>query len=404
MADDSSDHGTPTRRDYMKYGGAVVGGSLLAGCSGGSGDSSPEGETSTDETAESSGDQSYSVTIEPTGRVEFDEVPETWASLDAAEADMAYALGQGDGLVAYGEPKKLAGFTRWMDQLPDVTFDPTDAIQLKVDGTVDPELFYEADADVHLIDPNTLRIGDGARWSNEEIGEVSDRVGPFIGHFNRAPRPEGYPEYPMYSLYEQFEKYAQVYQQQERFEAFETVHDELLSEIRPELPPESERPTVGMFTGGFKPDEGRFDVRDFTRGGTEGKQYRDLGAINAFEDALEGRSYKATIDYELLLDVDPDVILIQWGAEHPRERYENRFFEPLRKNEFGAQLTAVQNGRLYMGADPAQGPIFNLFNTEMLAKQLYPEQFGEWKGLGEHTDAERLFDRQRVADIINGNI
>jgi len=409
MTDDLTEYEVPTRRETIKYGGAVVGGGLLAGCTGDNSDNpseeggtSQEDETETEET-ETTEDGSYSVTIEPAGQVEFEEVPETWASLETGEADMAYAFGQGDGLVAYDEPEKLAGQARWMDQLPNVAFDPTDALQLEVDDTVDPELFYEVDANVHVIDPNRLRIDDEARWSDEEVSEVSDRVGPFIGHSNRAPRPENYPEYPVYSLYEQFEKYAEVYQEQDRFEAFETLHDELLSEIQSELPPESERPSVGMFAGGFKPGEGRFDVRDFTRGGTEGKQYREIGAINAFADEFDGRPYKATIDYELLLDVDPDVILIQWGAEHPREEYESKFFEPLRQNEFGKQLTAAKTDQLYMGADPSQGPIFNLFNTEMLAKQLYPEEFGEWKGIGEHTGAERLFDRQRVADIINGD-
>jgi hypothetical protein len=57
-----------------------------------------------------------------------------------------------------------------------------------------------------------------------------------------------------------------------------------------------------------------------------------------------------------------------------------------------------------------QGPLLNLFQLEMTAKQLYPEQFGEWPG---YTDGdpypeipadEQLFDRQRVADIVNGDI
>lgn len=30
------EHKTPTRREYMKYGGAVIGGGLLAGCTGSS--------------------------------------------------------------------------------------------------------------------------------------------------------------------------------------------------------------------------------------------------------------------------------------------------------------------------------------------------------------------------------
>ena len=33
MTDDVTEHEVPTRRDTIKYGGAVVGGGLLAGCS-----------------------------------------------------------------------------------------------------------------------------------------------------------------------------------------------------------------------------------------------------------------------------------------------------------------------------------------------------------------------------------
>lgn len=43
MADDSGRREAPTRREYVKHGGAVVGGGLLAGCTGGSDDgSTPE--------------------------------------------------------------------------------------------------------------------------------------------------------------------------------------------------------------------------------------------------------------------------------------------------------------------------------------------------------------------------
>lgn len=42
-----------------------------------------------------------------------------------------------------------------------------------------------------------------------------------------------------------------------------------------------------------------------------------------------------------------------------------------------------------------QGPITNLFQTELLARQQYPEAFP--------TD-EQLFDRQRVRDIIAGDV
>jgi iron complex transport system substrate-binding protein len=45
-----------------------------------------------------------------------------------------------------------------------------------------------------------------------------------------------------------------------------------------------------------------------------------------------------------------------------------------------------------------------MFQTEMAAKQLYPEEFGQWHGLGETPEEEQLFDRQRVADIVNGEV
>lgn len=50
----------------------------------------------------------------------------------------------------------------------------------------------------------------------------------------------------------------------------------------------------------------------------------------------------------------------------------------------------------------------NLFQLEMTAKQLFPERFGAWPGYGdgesypEIPEAERLFDRERVTDIVAG--
>jgi iron complex transport system substrate-binding protein len=45
-----------------------------------------------------------------------------------------------------------------------------------------------------------------------------------------------------------------------------------------------------------------------------------------------------------------------------------------------------------------------MFQTEMAAKQLYPGEFGEWNGLGETPEEERLFDRQEIADIVDGDV
>ena len=67
MTDNTRRNG-PTRRATIKYGGTVVSGGLLAGCTGGSEESTPETDPTTNE--------SYSVTMEPMGTVEFDDPPE----------------------------------------------------------------------------------------------------------------------------------------------------------------------------------------------------------------------------------------------------------------------------------------------------------------------------------------
>jgi hypothetical protein len=51
-----------------------------------------------------------------------------------------------------------------------------------------------------------------------------------------------------------------------------------------------------------------------------------------------------------------------------------------------------------------QGPVSTLFNTEQFAKPLYPETTSEPTGMGVPPERGRLFDRQRVADVINGGV
>jgi len=80
----------------------------------------------------------------------------------------------------------------------------------------------------------------------------------------------------------------------------------------------------------------------------------------------------------------------------------------MRNHPVGSQLSAVQNDRVFAGGTHEQGPVMNLFNTEMLAKQFYPETFGEFRfttqeAFGGLSETEPLFDRQRVADIITGD-
>lgn len=78
----------------------------------------------------------------------------------------------------------------------------------------------------------------------------------------------------------------------------------------------------------------------------------------------------------------------------------------MRDSPMGQKLTAVQEDELYVGDTAYQVPSINRFQTEMLGKQRYPEQFGEWPAdvaSGELPDIpaeEQLFDREQLADII----
>ena len=64
----------------------------------------------------------------------------------------------------------------------------------------------------------------------------------------------------------------------------------------------------------------------------------------------------------------------------------------------------MKEGNVFVGTAFAPGPVANLFNTENLAQQLYPEEFGEFDIDDFPGGDEQLFDRQRVADIVNGDI
>jgi hypothetical protein len=107
-----------------------------------------------------------------------------------------------------------------------------------------------------------------------------------------------------------------------------------------------------------------------------------------------------------MLEADPDVILHLWGMT---PRYDmDSVRDDLQSHSVGQELTAVKNDRVYAQGMRYQGPIMNLFQIEMIAKQLYPDIFGEWPTYenGSHypeiPTTEQLFDRERVARIVTG--
>jgi iron complex transport system substrate-binding protein len=398
-----------TRREYVKYGGAVLGGGLLAGCTGGGGSesgsttdsTSTDSATSTEspaatatETAEPTAeDTAYSVEMAPVGEVTFESPPETWVAYDGGYADMAVALGRADGLSGIGYAKRY--YRSVYDELPgvDVPEEPLEEFpEVKT-----KEEFYEIDADVHLYDPQMLV--NWFDWSQSDVEEITENVAPFFANliFRRS---DEWHTYRYYTLYEAFEKVAAMFQERERFEAFEALHDEFIADITNRLPPAEERPRV-LLTYEGTDEPSTFSPYRLADKGTSKKQWRDLGV----RDALAGTDIenlsttnRGELDYENLLEVDPEVILIRGQERKSAEEFRDVVLGYMRDHPVGSELTAVQNGRVYRGGYLYQGPIQNLFQTERAAKQLYPEVFGEV------TTDEQLFDRQRVADIINGDI
>jgi len=376
-----------TRRDTIKYGGAVVGGGLLAGCTGDTGDTEPQQEADTESTT----DDAYTVSMEPVGEVSFESVPERWVTYDGGYADMAVALGQADGITGIGYASRY--YSHVYDELPGVSVDRS-VVEAHPEVRTKEE-FYELDNDIHLYDPQLLI--NWFDWSEEDVEEISENVAPFIGNliFRRS---DEWHDYPYYTLYEAFEKVAAVFQQEARYEAFKTLHDELIESVQSRLPAEDERPNVFLtYEGTTEPET--FSPYRLDDKGTSKKQWRDLGVTDALEGTdIENLSTtnRGELDYENLLEVDPDIILIRGHERKSAAEFRDTVLAYMEDHPVGSDLRAVQNGRVYRGGYLDQGPIQNLFLTERAAKQLYPEQFGEVT-----SDAE-LFDRQRVADIVTG--
>jgi ABC-type Fe3+-hydroxamate transport system substrate-binding protein len=407
MADDVDER---TRRECVKYGGAVVGCGVLAGCAGDrdSGDTPAETDSGAAATT-GTAPQSYSVTMSPVGEVTFDGVPETAYAYSPHYADMAVAFGHGNAIVSLGSPNAYAtSMNYYYDAVEGASIESEDLRAAWNDG-IDKELFYDIGADVHFQDPCWL-TSFAQEWDREDTEEVRENVGPWFG--NRYSRehtqpPEGCREgYQYYTLWELSGKVAAVFREERRFEAFQQVYGDLLDTIRSNLPPESERPTVGLVVFG----DDSFRPYALNNPGFAKAHLRPLGARDAFaeSDQTYDENEDGRLDYEGMLAVDPDVILHSQGISDFFDVAEIR--ATWEDHPVGSELTAVQNGRVYSSGTPFQGPLMNLFQLEMTAKQLYPDVFGEWPADGSEDSYpeipadQQLFDRQRVGDIIDGDV
>jgi iron complex transport system substrate-binding protein len=417
MVGDVADDREPTRRDYVKYGGAVIGGGLLAGCSGQSDSGTTPESTSTEsatatETETSTDDGSYTVEMFPVGAVEFESVPESVTTYNMGWADMVVSLGQVDKL----QTNRLPAPTLFYDRF-DIEYD-NDWPPLWQDGGMPKEVFYEHDPDAFLIDPNLIQAWDD-NWDESDVEEIESNVAPFFGCHNRRIRGDwqkelGYPEQAP-SMLEAFDKVGTVLDERARAEAWLDLHENIQSEVQSRIPDDGETPSIGLINSGSNPDKGEFYVLYLEDDGYEMKPYRDLGLVEADAFAnVETGQYGKT-DYETLLEVDPDLIIVHWGittgsvtfggdGAFDAEQFRENFVTPMENDDVGSQLTAVQNGRVLPGPTAEQGPLVNAFQTELTARLFFPEEFGEldFDAPLDVPEEKQLFDRQRVADIING--
>ena len=379
--------GSLTRRALLTYGGGVAGAGLLAGCSG------TVGEGTTPNVG------SHSASISPMGEVTFQSPPETVFTRLTHHADMAFALGHGDNLTGLHAPDYYDGlWNQFVPRLPDVSLDWTGFYS---SWEPSKERLYDLGSDVHLADPAWITKQEA--WDPEDIDEIAENVSAWFGNSlsdRHQEPPEAYADgYDYYTLWEQFELVAEMFQEQERYEALATVHDDLLTTVEAGLPPESERPTAAMIAS---LDMETIYAYTLSKPGFLTAHTRPLGPRDAFEGSVESGS---TVDSETMLEADPDVVLFLGGFEPGTDITQRRdLFE---SDSVTSEITAVQENRVYPQGARYQGPILQLFQLEMTAKQLYPEEFGEWPTYEEgpypeFPEDERLFDRQRVADAING--
>lgn len=404
MVEDVTTHVAPTRREYVKYSGAVVGGSLLAGCTGDSESASTPTETNghTDTTAQEPTTQTeaaYEVCMKPNGCHTLETVPEKFIVYHQGPVDMMISLGQADDMVASGMPSTFP--TQYFDQLPGVSVNLGSVTALNEDDAPDKEVFYELDVDVHLVGHHPAM--EYFNLDEADLAELEENVAPFHGSWMR--RPDYTDGHPYYGLYEGLDKYAEVFKTEARGEAFRSLHDEVVERVTSQYPPVEERPSIAYLNNNYWKNGQQVFIRNPSLSGYQTKALRDLEI--ATQDAFTDRHPVESSDMEILLEVDPEVIIYHTGLNvirDPEKSFQEDILSPLQEDPVVGEVTAIKEGRVLPWHEFEQGPVINLFNIELLAKGLYPEQFGEPTGMEAPPEDEQLFDRQRVADIITGDI
>jgi iron complex transport system substrate-binding protein len=319
------------------------------------------------------------------GEVTFDGVPQTWVANNGSWADMGAALGV--------EPPKALWLperyhTQYYDGIPSVSVDKSGMTRLFGDGGVSKEAYYQLGGDIHVQDPNFL-LNRAKGWKQADIDEITQNVAPFFGNTVFSRQYSWHEGYRYYTLYEAFGKLAQVFKREGRYEAFSSLHDEMQSQLSGVVPPEGERPAVAiLWATGNQPDS---FLPYLINKGTSFKQWRDLEVRDALAETSvkDFHSSRASIDFETLLEIDPEILLLRGHEDKTAKQFQNTVVQFLKNHEVASSLTAVKNGDVYRGGPLYQGPITNLVLTERAAKQVY--------GV-----SKELFDRRRVGNIVQG--
>jgi len=359
----------------------------------------------TDTTQPPATDTSYTVDLSPAGKVRFEKIPERVVTMDANYNDMLVAVRQEQKLIATGYKDNF--HDEFYREVPGLTvrYDPAHLTYLSAPGgsMFDKELLYSLHADVHHIDPVQLASSRG--WTRADVDEVARNVAPFVANrFSRENNHSGPDPYAYYTVWELSEKIAEVYRRPETIRQLKDVYDGMLSSIHGKLPPEGQRPRVGLVYYG----NSKFTTYSLANAGFGQAQYRDVGARDAFA-TIADRSYGGSaggptgtpLDAEGLLALDPEVLIMPFALQTGAAATAFQQMQGLKGDPLLGKVKAFQNDRIYPGGTPLQGPLFYLFQIEMAAKQIYPEIFGTFRMDLAYPPAEQLFDRARVARILD---
>ena len=194
----------------------------------------------------------------------------------------------------------------------------------------------------HLIDhrnaKNRLELEDA------DIEELEENVGLFYGSYLRRPDYDGGV---YYDLFEGVEKIAEVFQVDSNAEALSALHADLVQRIQNKLPPVSERPSIAYYTNNWWEEGTDTFLFDPRQDGAQFGPFHDLEIADNYEfaDIYEERGESlVTGDEELLLELNPDVLILHSGLGNLRdaERDYEKLYGPLEENEITSQVTAIQ--------------------------------------------------------------